>query len=159
MRLSLLAALLLTIVACAGSQQVPRPDLHPDVGEVPADMKSDYESFAVNCSKCHDLERALAAPVTDTRHWDMYVAKMMRTAGSAINPSEAPHILRFLYWYTETKNKAATGGSAKKASEYEYSAPPPLSGAPPNVVPPTKEDSQAPVPAPSVPSGTEGVTP
>ena len=32
------------------------------VGEVPPDMRSDYESFADNCSKCHGLERALAAP-------------------------------------------------------------------------------------------------
>jgi hypothetical protein len=87
--------------------------IYIDTSRVPATLKPDYESFAVNCSKCHSLARALNAPVTNVDHWDIYVAKMMRTAGSAIHPSEAPRIIRFLHWYT-TSYKAAgkAGGSA-----------------------------------------------
>jgi hypothetical protein len=81
------------------------------VDNIPADVQSDYEVFATNCSKCHALARALNAPVTDVKHWDLYVARMMRTAGSAISPEEAPHILRFLYWYT--REHAAEGARSR----------------------------------------------
>lgn len=101
-------------------------------------MRSDYESFATNCSKCHDLERALAAPVTDNRHWDIYVAKMMRTAGSAINAREAPHILRFLYWYTDRKTGRAPADTAK--TNEEATPPPPKS----EVAPAPKEEVKEP---------------
>jgi hypothetical protein len=117
-------------------------------------MRSDYESFAVNCSKCHDLDRALAAPVTDHKHWDIYVAKMMRTAGSAINATEAPHILRFLYWYTDHKMGRDTGDKAKTSE-----APPtPVSAAAPvskEVVPTAPPAAVAP-PASSGLSETQG---
>lgn len=73
-----------------------------DMQRVPPELRDDYESFAVNCSKCHSLARAFNAHVTEASHWDLYVARMMRTAGSAISPNEAPRILRFLYWYTGT---------------------------------------------------------
>jgi hypothetical protein len=83
------------------------------VDDIPADMEADYQVFATNCSKCHALARALNAPVTDVKHWDLYVARMMRTAGSSISPQEAPHILRFLYWYTRER----TAEGARSASE------------------------------------------
>jgi hypothetical protein len=142
----------LTGTSCSGSQQVPHASLHTDIGEVPADLREDYESFSVNCSKCHDPERALTAPVTDVRHWDMYVEKMMRTAGSAIAPHEKPHILRFLYWYTEQKNGAGRT-DATKSSQMNSSLP---TAAPAKVLPPTKEETQAPTPAQGVTSETEG---
>jgi cytochrome c5 len=111
LRLLLASAVLLT--GCTASQSTPKPSVGGQIGEVPADMQSDYESFAVNCSKCHDIDRALAAPVTDHEHWDIYVAKMMRTAGSAIHKDEAPHILRFLYWYTDHKAGRSIDGKSK----------------------------------------------
>ena len=95
--------MLLSAPACTASQPPPRGSFQPGIGDVPLELVGDYQSFAVNCSKCHSAERALAAPVTDTRHWDIYVAKMMRNAGSTISPEEKPHILRFLYWYTGRK--------------------------------------------------------
>lgn len=105
-------------VACSATQPPPRPTFQAGIGDVPPELQSDYESFATNCSKCHPADRALAAPVTDAKHWNIYVAKMMRTAGSAISKQEEPHILRFLYWYTERKrvrengeDQAAKGGA------------------------------------------------
>lgn len=108
------------VLACGGTQVLPQANALVVIGDVPAELQGDYESFTTNCSKCHQLERALAAPVTDVKHWDLYVAKMMRTAGSAIHKDEAPRILRFLYWYTEHKP-----GNAQEKTE---SAPSPERG-------------------------------
>lgn len=83
--------------------------------QVPAQLRADYQSFLVKCSKCHDVERALNAHVNDVRHWDLYVAKMMRTPGSAINKVAAPKILRFLHWYTGHKNRDSESENAKHA--------------------------------------------
>jgi len=145
--------------SCTASQSTPKPNLSEQIGEVPADMRSDYDSFAVNCSKCHDLDRALAAPVTDHRHWDIYVAKMMRTAGSAIHADEAPHILRFLYWYTDRKTGKVEASSKSKTEEQAVVEPAVVS-------PSGNEGSPAPTPAvvttPSAPaatSETQGETP
>lgn len=108
---SYLACLALSwLVACTASQPPPRPTFQAGIGDVPPELQGDYESFVVNCSKCHPAERALAAPVTELRHWNIYVTKMMRTAGSAISKSEEPHILRFLYWYTGRKHARENGG-------------------------------------------------
>ncbi len=146
---ALLLAGALLFGACGGPATArSAATVRAEVGEVPAELQGDYQSFSINCSKCHDLERALAAPVTDVRHWDIYVAKMMRTAGSAINPSEAPHILRFLYWYTEQKNN---GGARTKASRY---APPAAPSSAPPPGPSTKEETHA--PAPNLSSETQG---
>ena len=101
---------------CTASQPPPRPTFQPGIGDVPRELAGDYESFAINCSKCHPADRALAAPVTDVKHWDIYVAKMMRTAGSAISKQEEPHILRFLYWYTERKKARENVTSVEEQS-------------------------------------------
>jgi hypothetical protein len=104
----LFCALSLLISACSKGTPRVASDLE---AEIPAQLRADYTSFVENCSKCHGLERALTAHVTDTRHWDLYVARMMRTAGSAISESERPKILRFLYWFTERKVRLANEGS------------------------------------------------
>lgn len=146
--------------SCTGSasQNTQPPRLASDIGEVPDDMMSDYRSFASNCSKCHDLDRALTAPVTDNRHWDIYVAKMMRTAGSAINANEAPHILRFLYWYTDRKTARAREESGKTIDQ-DTAAP--EKGGPPRVNEEEVNTTGAgphteAAPVPSVTSETEG---
>src|SRR5687768_16829580 len=108
----LLRAALLALTLIAGcASPAAQGTVYMDTSRVPAALRPDYESFAVNCSKCHQLSRALNAPVTNVEHWDIYVAKMMRTAGSAISPNEKPKILRFLHWYTQSyKTAEATGG-------------------------------------------------
>jgi hypothetical protein len=136
-----LFVLCLTLAISACSKGTPRvaSDLE---AEIPAQLRGDYESFVVNCSKCHGLERPLNAHVSDTRHWDLYVARMMRTAGSAISESERPKILRFLYWYTERKLRLNAEGdkAAKKAV-----AP----------VPESTGGAQAPAAAPAAPAAVD----
>jgi hypothetical protein len=135
--LQFLFLLFLSLVSVACSKGTPHvaSDLE---GELPAALRGDYLSFRENCSKCHGLERALTAHVTDTRHWDLYVARMMRTAGSAISESERPKILRFLYWFTERKQRLANEqNAAVKESMPSMSEPtsgaqePPASGVAP----------------------------
>ena len=115
---SSLSVLLLALVALAVAAGCASPatqgTVYMDTSRVPAALRADYESFAVNCSKCHQLSRALNAPVTNVDHWDLYVAKMMRTAGSAISPEEKPKILRFLHWYTLSYKTADASGSEVK---------------------------------------------
>jgi hypothetical protein len=115
LRKGLLAAALLVLALGAGCPSpAAQGTIYIDTSRVPAALRPDYESFAVNCSKCHQLSRALNAPVTNVDHWDLYVARMMRTAGSAISPQEAPKILRFLHWYTQSyKTAAAANGEVK----------------------------------------------
>jgi len=86
---------------------------------VPAELAPDFECFAVHCSKCHQLSRALNAPITSAEHWNRYVARMARTPGSGISPKEAPSILRFLHWHTEMRNREELA----KAHPSETSAP------------------------------------
>ena len=117
--------------------------------EVPANLRADYNAFTENCSKCHDLERPLRAHIDDVRHWDIYVAKMMRTAGSAISAKESPKILRFLYWYTERKNRLEHERAKEVTAPVEAPAP----KAPAAPVAPAA--TPAPEAAPAVPAQPE----
>lgn len=120
------------------------PRIASDIeAQVPANLHADYISFTQNCSKCHDLERPLRAHIDDVRHWDLYVAKMMRTAGSAISAQESPKILRFLYWYTQRKNRL------QKERAKEVSAP--VEAPAPQEVPPSAPPGAAPAPEPAAP--------
>lgn len=117
------SALVLALGLAAGCQSAAQQgSALIDTSKVPDELMPDYQSFATNCSKCHSLSRALNAPVTSPKHWDIYVAKMMRTAGSAIHPSEAPKILRFLHWYTASYDDGAESGP--KASPPPSNPPP-----------------------------------
>lgn len=126
--------------------------------EIPAPLRADYTSFTQNCAKCHGLERALNAHVNDVHHWDLYVAKMMRTAGSAINAREAPRILRFLYWYTEREK--TRGDAPDKAAKHTLPplAPEPVQGEPPATTPSPSATSNSVSPATVSPESIEGDT-
>jgi mono/diheme cytochrome c family protein len=105
--------MVLLSVACGAAQtNASKVDLPAEVGELPANLEDDYRVFAINCSKCHGLERPLAAPVTDRGHWERYVTRMMRTPGSGISAQEAPNILAFLYWYTDKRSGKHSGPQA-----------------------------------------------
>jgi hypothetical protein len=130
------------------------PRIATDIeAEVPANLHADYVAFVDNCSKCHDLERPLRAHIDDVRHWDLYVAKMMRTAGSAISARESPKILRFLYWYTERKKRLET----ERAKE--VLAPVTEAPAPAEVPPPPAAPQPAPEAAPAPQPETNAVNP
>lgn len=126
--------------------------IYIDVKKVPVEMRDEYTSFAVNCSKCHSLARALNAPVTDPKHWDLYVARMMRTAGSAISPHEAPVILRFLHWYTASykHDSELPGDIAEPESSTEPAPAAQVEAVPPD---PAAKPFQ---PSTETPMGTEG---
>jgi hypothetical protein len=137
--LFVLAALLLCALASCSSA-ASQGGVFIDTTRIPSAMRADYESFAVNCSKCHSLSRALNAPVTNVEHWNLYVAKMMRTAGSAISPQEEPKILRFLHWYTLSYKKTLEDSSESQESAPAYVPPPDLA-------PPPAPEGAAPPPA------------
>lgn len=136
------------LFGCAAGTPRVASDLE---AEVPANLRSDYFAFTENCSKCHDLERPLRAHIDDVRHWDLYVAKMMRTAGSAISARESPKILRFLYWYTERKNRLEHQRAKEVSTPVE--APAPEAPTPAPVAP--AATSPAPEAAPAVPAQSE----
>lgn len=91
--------LCLGLAACGGTP------LAGFAASLPKERIADYRVFAQNCQKCHALDRALEAHVTDPNHWDLYVARMMRTPSSGIHPSEGPKIVRFLHFHTEQRNQ------------------------------------------------------
>jgi hypothetical protein len=118
---------------------------------VPAELHADYIAFTTNCNKCHDLERPLRAHIDDVRHWDAYVSKMMRTAGSAISARESPKILRFLYWYTERKQRLDSERSKEVRPPVPEKAPQP---APAPAAPPPQAAPVAPSAPPEPPPST-----
>lgn len=153
--LFLLLAIAAMLGSCTGSQSANKSSTSAQVGELPEAMQGDYDVFASNCSKCHDLERALTAPVTDHRHWDRYVAKMMRTPSSGISAPEAPHILRFLYWYTDHKQGIGDGDKATAESPaLEPAMTPQAAEVKPELQPPAPAAEQP--TSPGVSSETQG---
>ncbi len=142
--LSVLIALGLVFSTACGSSPANESTVYIDVQRIPTELRDEYASFATNCSKCHNLSRALNAPVTDPKHWDLYVARMMRTAGSAISAKEAPVILRFLKWYTVEYKKAnsLSGGDSEPAPSTPAAPEPfPMQATPMYEQPPPQEPS------------------
>jgi hypothetical protein len=135
------------LFACAAGTPRVASDIE---AQVPANLHADYISFTENCNKCHDLERPLRAHIDDVRHWDLYVAKMMRTAGSAISAKESPKILRFLYWYTERKNRLQNERAKEVSAPVEAPAAPYVPPSAPPPAPPAAVPAAEPA-APAVP--------
>ena len=71
-----------------------------DTDAMPADVRSDYATFAQRCSKCHGLARPLDVGITSDEHWSSYVERMRRQPGSGISAQDATAILRFLHYYS-----------------------------------------------------------
>lgn len=154
-RVRYLVGLLSVLFVSCGSPSIQASTVYLDTNRVPVALRQDYASFAVNCSKCHGLSRAFNAGVTDTKHWDLYVARMVRTAGSSISHEEVPGILRFLYWYTTSYDRRRSFGSeaevvAEPSPAPVLEAPPPapdasnpaLPGAPPSADPARPPETQ-----------------
>jgi hypothetical protein len=103
---------MLTVAACGAAQtNASKVELPAEVGELPKGLEDEYHVFAVNCSKCHGIERALTSPVNDRGHWERYVGRMMRTPGSGISAQEAPSILAFLFWYSDKRSGQASSSN------------------------------------------------
>ena len=103
-RIALAFALLLP--ACVGGGSARRGGLPEEtVNGFPPAVEQSYRLFAVRCSRCHTLSRPLNASITEYEHWEQYVARMRRHAGSGISPKDAEEILVFLKYYSEQKAK------------------------------------------------------
>ena len=63
-----------------------------------------YKVFAVKCSKCHSLSRAINARLK-ADEWALYVKKMRRRPGSGISDANAEALNEFLAFYTKEKGK------------------------------------------------------
>ncbi|MFT3925849.1 MAG: hypothetical protein QM778_25120 [Myxococcales bacterium] len=113
----LLLGLCLSCVGCTTPAQ--QASVYLEQTKIPPELKLDFECFAVNCSKCHQLARALNAPITRVEHWNRYVARMARTPGSGISPAEAPSILRFLHWHTQERVRAEQAENEREQAESE----------------------------------------
>ena len=99
----LLAALFAVATsACITGMSVRRGGLsRAEVAELPPRVAEAYGLFAQKCSRCHTLARPLTASIDDDAHWERYVGRMRRQAGSGISPADGTEILVFLKYYTE----------------------------------------------------------
>jgi hypothetical protein len=103
LRLLLLLVALLA-AACIGGGSGRRGGLPEEVVQsYPPAVAESYRLFANRCSRCHTLERPLNASITEYGHWEEYVARMRRHAGSGISPKDAEQILVFLKHWSEQK--------------------------------------------------------
>jgi hypothetical protein len=94
--------------ACTSSRTEPAEGLGE--GELPVDVRADYDVFARRCSKCHSLARPLLSGITDDAMWRVYVDWMRRQAGSGISSSDTVRILRFLHYYSLEQKRRRGGG-------------------------------------------------
>lgn len=85
--------------------------------QLPPDTRSDYAIFARRCSKCHALARALNSGIQEDSGWIAYVTRMRRQPGSGITPSDVAPILRFLHYYTTSRQHPARRDGAIQLSE------------------------------------------
>jgi hypothetical protein len=82
-----------------------------DVSGYPGDVKKQYELFAVKCSRCHDLTRALTARYTTPAQWKDLVERMARRPGAGISPRDRAAITSFLVFHQQ----AASGKGTSRA--------------------------------------------
>lgn len=80
-----------------------------DVSAFPKKYQDGYKVFAVRCSKCHTLSRAINGRLTP-EGWRNYVKKMSRRSGSGINESNGGVLVDFLVFYTQ-RLEGPDGGS------------------------------------------------
>jgi hypothetical protein len=83
-----------------------------DPSQVPAEVRADYDLFALRCSKCHSLSRPLNSGIDDDQVWINYVARMRRQPGSGISFDDGQRILRFLHYYA-LEQRRLKGGEGK----------------------------------------------
>jgi hypothetical protein len=101
-RQALLAAGLLSLVACPSVREEGFPGLPPD-------LRADYAVFADRCSKCHSLSRPLDSGIVDDEFWVRYVERMRLQPASGISPEDTPAILRFLRFYSAEQRRRKPG--------------------------------------------------
>ncbi len=71
-----------------------------DTSGFPKKYQDGYKVFAVRCSKCHTLSRAINGRLSPDG-WRNYVKKMSRRQGSGINETNGVVLVDFLIYYTQ----------------------------------------------------------
>lgn len=104
-----LLVLILGAAACVGASGRRGGLPESQVQQMPREVATAYRLFALRCSRCHTLSRPLNASITEYEHWEQYVGRMRRHAGSGISRKDAEQILVFLKYYTEKKAQEADG--------------------------------------------------
>lgn len=124
-RLALSMLMLVVATACVTGLSARRGGLsEEEVAEFPPDVADAYRLFAQKCSRCHTLARPLSAGIDDDAHWERYVGRMRRQAGSGISPADAKEILKFLRYYTAQQAARDAAEEAEEATEaYEEDEP------------------------------------
>jgi hypothetical protein len=101
---SVLLALAAALVACP----VARPEGLERSG-LPPEVRADYDTFALRCSRCHSLARPLNSGIDDDAYWELYVRRMRRQPGSGITAEDETVILRFLHFYSVQRKREKSG--------------------------------------------------
>lgn len=86
-----------------------------DPETVPSAYRQDYELFARRCSRCHSLSVPLTAHVDNVAHWQRYVERMRHQPNSCITAEDVPGLLRFLGWYTTSRQESPPAPAAPAA--------------------------------------------
>ena len=100
------AAAAIFLASCATGNSARRGGLsEEEVRRLPARVADSYDLFAQKCSRCHTLARPLSAGIDNHDHWERYVNRMRRQAGSGISAADGNEILVFLKYYTDQRTK------------------------------------------------------
>lgn len=108
-------ALACSLTACPPSSSAPRSE-GVDESRIPAELRADYSTFRVRCSKCHSLDRPLGTSIEDESYWREYVERMRRQPASGISPADGDAAVRFLLWYHRVYNKPAASAASAAGS-------------------------------------------
>jgi hypothetical protein len=100
-------ALLPLLLSAAREGSERRPDTI-DVSRFPPKYQQSYELFALKCSKCHSLSRAINGRLSP-ESWRSYIRKMTRLPGSGINEKTGEVLLDFLIFYSQTREAPDAG--------------------------------------------------
>ncbi len=79
-----------------------------DISTFPPKYQQSYQVFAVKCSKCHSLSRAINGRMSPD-FWRSYIKKMTRLPGSGINDRTGAVLLDFLIFYSQTRDAPDAG--------------------------------------------------
>ena len=93
--------------AKAGEKEFPwdKGPIEIDVSKYPQEQQENYKTFAVRCSKCHTLARAVNSPYALPEEWDPYVKKMQKKKRSGLNAKSAKKIIDFLIYDSSVRKK------------------------------------------------------
>lgn len=97
-----LAAIALALWLAPGCRSEPNPFLAaaPRNEPVPAGIAAACDLARTRCSRCHSVDRILAASLREPAEWQRYVRRMRLMPGSAIKTVEEPTLVRCFVFQT-----------------------------------------------------------